>query len=323
MPSEPQNSVKFLSGFDYIVHKMGQSAVKQIEELNEVSLIGVVPIGKELGRGAYGRVFTVKYGEEVCAAKEIHQLLIDEGVSSEEREAIKGDFVKECLCCSSICHRNIVKFKGVYYSSQSTSSLPVMVMELMEASLNSFIAKNLSCIEMATKMSILCDVSNGLNFLHTRKPTVIHRDLSSNNIMLTSRLVAKIGDLGVAKVVRADSTKTRSKLTTAPGTLHFMPPEALDEVDPVYGTPIDVFSFGGIALHLFSEEWPTPSAPKMRDPVTNELVALSEAGRRQKYIDKMTGSANELKQLVKNCLDDDPTKRPAMGEVKEKLLVSA
>ena len=277
---------------------MGQTAVKQIEELNEVSLTGVVPIGQELGRGAYGRVFTVKYSGEVCAAKEIHPLLIDEGVSPEEREAIKRDFVRECLCCSTICHRNIVKFKGVYYSSQSpVTTLPVMVMELMHTSLNSFIEKNRSNIEMAAKISILCDVSNGLNFLHTRKPTVMHRDLSSNNVMLTNKLVAKIGDLGVAKVVRADSTKTRSKLTTAPGTLHFMPPEALDEVNPVYGTPIDVFSFAGIALHLFSEEWPTPSAPKIRDPSTSELVALSEAGRRQKYLDKMT----HCKNLVVNC----------------------
>ena len=83
---------------------MGQTAVKQIEELNEVSLTGVVPIGQELGRGAYGRVFTVNYSGEVCAAKEIHPLLIDEGVSPEEREAIKRDFVRECLCCSTICH---------------------------------------------------------------------------------------------------------------------------------------------------------------------------------------------------------------------------
>ena len=300
---------------------MGQTAVKQIEELNEVSLTGVEQVGQELGRGAYGRVFTVKYNGELCAAKEIHPLLIDEGVSTEEREAIKRDFVKECLCCSTIFHRNIVKFKGVYYSNQYVT-LPVMVMELMEASLNSFIVKNQSNIETATKLSILCDVSNGLNFLHTRKPIVIHRDLSSNNVMLTNKLVAKIGDLGVAKVVRADSKKTRSKLTTAPGTLHFMPPEALDEVDPVYGTPIDVFSFAGISLHLFSEEWPTPSAPKIRDPTTNKLVALSEAGRRQKYLDKMTGKAAELKQLVKSCLEDDPIKRPSIGEVKEKLLVS-
>ena len=51
---------------------------------------------------------------------------------------------------------------------------------------------------------------------------------------------------------------------------------------------LDVFSFGGIALHLFSEEWPTPSGPKKRDPTTNKLVALSEAKRRQQHLDSMT-----------------------------------
>jgi len=141
--------------------------------------------------------------------------------------------------------------------------------------------------------------------------------------MLTSTLVAKIGDLGVAKVVRADSTKTRSKLTTAPGTLHFMPPEALDDADPIYGTPVDVFSFGGIALHVFSEEWPTPSGAKIRDPTTNEMVSLSEVSRRKKYLDKMTGRAIELKPLIERCLDDDPIKRPTMGEVKETIDPSA
>ena len=68
-------------------------------------------------------------------------------------------------------------------------------------------------------------------------------------------------------------------MTAAPGTLHFMFPEALEEDDPVYGTPVDFFSFGGVALHLFSEEWLTPSGPKKRDPITNELLALSEAQR--------------------------------------------
>ena len=60
-----------------------------------------------------------------------------------------------------------------------------------------------------------------------------------------------------------------------------MPPEALDDDDPVYGTAVDVFSFGAITLHLFSEEWPSLSGEKKRDPKTNKLVALSEAERRE------------------------------------------
>ena len=69
-----------------------------------------------------------------------------------------------------------------------------MVMELMETSLTSFIEKNQSKIAMKTKSSILHDVSLGLSYLHGSYLPVIHCDLSSNNVLLTSHLVAKISD---------------------------------------------------------------------------------------------------------------------------------
>jgi len=99
-----------------------------------------------------------------------------------------------------------------------------MIMELMDCSLTSCI-KEKPAVATGVKLSLLCDVSRGLTYLHTRDPSVIHRDLSPNNVLLTNKLVAKIGDLGVAKVIRADTTKqTRNKLTKAPGTTDFMPP---------------------------------------------------------------------------------------------------
>ena len=63
-------------------------------------------------------------------------------------------------------------------------------------------------------------------------------------------------------------------------------------------------------MHLFSEEWPTPSGPKKRDPTTNKLVALSEPQRRQQYLDTMTVEGAALKNMVIRCLDDDPDQRP-------------
>ena len=285
-----------------------------IPELKDVTLKGVIPLKDILGQGAYGSVHKVKYGQVMCAAKKIHPILI-ENVRNEEKQRIKDDFIRECLCCSSIRHPNIVQFVGVYYDL-ALSNLPMMVMELMDTSLTNFIENNKGQIVLQTKTSILYDVSKGLSFLHSHKPQILHRDLSSNNVMLTRcQIAAKIGDLGVAKVVRADNRQTKSKLTTAPGTLHFMPPEALIDDNPVYGTPIDVFSFGSVALHVFSEEWPTPSGQKMIDPITDELVALSEAKRRQKYLDTMTGKAFLLKELVEKCLSDNPKKRPQIQEV--------
>ena len=288
------------------------------DQLKDLTLKDVIPQNKELGRGAYGKVFTVKYLGLPCAAKEIHSLLID-GVSPEEKKAIKDGFIRECYHSSLIRHPNIVQFMGVYYAKPSDprTDLPIMVMELMDTSLISFIEKNQSKIAMKTKLSILHDVSLGLNYLHGRRPAVIHRDLSSNNVLLTSHLVAKISDLGMAKMIRADSKQTKSRLTTAPGTLHFMPPEALEENDPVYSTPVDVFSFAGITVHLFSEEWPTPSGPKKRDPKTNKLVALSEAQRRQQYLDKIPGEVSVLKEMMIRCLDDDADERPPIKEVSE------
>ena len=309
---------------------MGQAAAKQevdqfkeavpelqdlIPELKTVTLKGVVPLNDELGRGAYGTVFKVKHGDVVCAAKKIHPILI-ESVSDEEKQGIKGDFIRECLCCSSIRHPHIVKFLGVYYNSDQ-SSLPIMVMELMHLSLSKFVNNNKSKISFSKKISILHDASQGLSFLHNHKPQILHRDLSPNNIMLTSKLVAKIGDLGVAKVVPAGSKETISKfqLTRAvPGTPDFMPPEVM-EVNAAYGASIDVFSFGGIALYVFSEKWPRPSCQKMRDPATKKLRALTEAERREPYLEKMTGKAAGLKKMVEQCLDDDPEERPTIQEV--------
>ena len=219
---------------------MGQAATRGIiDELKDVTLEKVVMLNKELGRGAYGIVFTVKYDGVVCAAKEIHPILT-ENVTIEQKRFIMDNFIQECLCCRSIQHPKIVKFLGVYYPS-TKSSLPIMVMEMMDSSLTVFVEQNKSKIALQTKISILYDVSLGLSFLHNRIPQILHRDLSPNNVMLSIKncIIAKIGDLGVAKVVRADSRQTKSKLTKAPGTQDFMPPEALVD-DPMYGTSIDV-----------------------------------------------------------------------------------
>ena len=274
----------------------------------------VIPLENgELGRGAYGRVYAVKVGETVCAAKEIHSVLI-EGVSETERRETIESFLRECFVCSTLHHPNIVQFMGVYYrednSNVSRIRLPAMIMEMMADSLTSFVVKH-EKIPIHIKYSISHDVSLGLNYLHNHDPPIVHRDLSPNNVLLTAHHVAKISDLGVAKVIKADSRRT---LTRAPGTIDFMPPEALAS-NPAYGPSMDVFSFGGIILHTFNQQWPSPTNQVQFDPKTRRRVALSEVERRQQYLDKMTGDAEVLRPLVEECLDDDPAVRPTITAV--------
>ena len=275
---------------------------------------------KELGRGAYGKVYAVKYCQTVCAAKEIHSILIEDVGETERRLTIES-FLRECRQCSMLRHPNVIQFLGVYYPTGAGGAnrvrLPVMVMEMMADSLTSFVDKH-EKIPVHIKYSIVHDVSLGLCYLHNHDPPIVHRDLSPNNVLLTAHHVAKISDLGVAKVIKADSRKT---MTKAPGTVDFMPPEALAS-SPIYGPPMDVFSFAGIILHTFNQQWPRPIDQVQFDPKTRRKVALLENERRQQYLDKMIGEAEVLRPLVEECLDDDPAVRPTIATVCERIQVN-
>ena len=193
---------------------------------------------------------------------------------------------------------------GIHYSTKN--SLPVIVMEKMQFSLKMFV-ENHNIIQWEKKLSILHDVCCGLHYLHTRKPPIIHRDLTPNNILLCSHHRAKITDLGVARPLQ----EIKTKLTKVPGTAVFMPPECIAD-NSNYGLPLDMFSFGGIILYVCVQQWPSLSYIQY-DHDGNEKV-LTELERRQKHLDEMIGANQDLKPLVISCLDDNPNDRPLVEE---------
>jgi len=215
-------------------------------------------------------------------------------------------------------HPNVIQFLGVYYPTVAGGAnmmrLPVMVMEMMADSLTSFVDIH-EKISVHIKYSIVHDVSLGLCYLHNHDPPIVHCDLSPNNVLLTTHHVAKISDLGVAKVIK---TKSRKTMTRAPGIVDFMAPEGLIG-SPVYGPPMDVFSFAGIILYTFNQQWPTPTQQIQFDPKTRRLLAFSEVDRRQEYLDKMIGEAEVLRPLVEECLDNDPAIRPTIPAICERI----
>ena len=268
--------------------------------LHHLKLSVVTRTSKEesIGIGSYASVYEVTVHGTLCAAKEMHPVLMN--------EANKRAFLSECVQSSRIFHPNIVQFLGIYYPSPR-ARLPWLVMELMYVSLRGLIEKyEKDDFPFHFKLSILMDTCNGLQFLHSQN--IIHRDLSSNNILLTKHLVAKISDLGMAKVIPPGLQRH----TQAPGTVVFMPPEALS-INPQYGKPIDVFSVGCVCVHMISMEWPTPL-----DRVGANNVVLSEVQRREQYFTKMFKYPS-LVQLVKQCLQDTPEQRPVIGEVSKSL----
>ena len=146
------------------------------------------------------------------------------------------------------------------------------------------------------------------------QPPIVHRDLSPNSVLLTNQFVAKISDLGVARVIHADCKKTK---TRAPGTVDFMPPEALLST-PEYGTPLDIFSYGGLILHVINQKWPEPLHYVVTEPNTGKLLGLSEVERRQQHLE-MTGVPPDLRPLAEQCLNNQPSERPLISDVSEKM----
>lgn len=282
--------------------------INRLINSEHVELRGVsITKGKEIGRGSYGTVYEVTVNGTLAAAKEMHQ-----NIKSERN---KQKFLDECVYNCKLLHPNIVQLLGIYYPSPS-GELPWLVMELLHISLSGLIEKQSERekdIPFHFKLSILMDTCEGLRFLHNK--SIIHRDLSSNNILLTKYLVAKIADFGLVKVLHKDP----QVLTQIPGTPAFMPPEAFLD-NPEYDSSLDVFSLGCVCIHLVSLEFPTPVPVKQLDAETGKIIQLqlTEFQRRSKYF-KNIEQMPKLKRLVEQCLMDSSKDRPAIGEIVDKL----
>jgi len=290
-------------GWSFMADKMAQWT-----DYTKLRLQGIKKTEKKeaLGKGSYGRVIEVSMNGTICAAKVIHEVLVEE-VSKKDFEATERIFLNECASSSRMLHPNVVQFLGIYYPSPK-DKLPWLIMEMMHTNLTSLIEKyETTGLPLHIKLSMLVDISQGLHYLHSRD--IIHRDLSSNNILLTQQLVAKIADFGMAKMIMPDF----SKYTQTPGTLPFMPLEALS-VKPKYGKPLDVFSLGCVSLHVFSMQWPLPADQTRRDHSSQRRVVLSEVERRDQYLQKMI-DGSPLKQLTIHCLQDEPEDRPTIENI--------
>ena len=225
-----------------------------------------------------------------------------------KRADILAKFEKECHLLSNLRHPYIVQFLGVYI--EKASGTPVIVMEYLPNSLSNLV-KSKPTIPRYLQISILCNVALGLAFLHGHTPSIIHRDLTANNVLLTSNMVAKIADLGVARIL--DLTPKRAmQLTQAPGTAAYMPPETLAQ-DPSYNTKMDIFSFGVLSLHLVSQVWPIPTEPVQVMP-SGKLLPISEIDRRKAQFGLM-GKDHCVFQLTTQCLQNDPVQRPEINKV--------
>ena len=251
--------------------------------------------------GAFGFIIDLYWNGKKCVGKKLHSEFFASDSDPEGMKIMLQNFYKEIKILSGLKHDNIVSFLGLYHKPTGTGySLPVLVMEKMDLSLTQCIKLHKEKCKSKSN-SILTDVAKGLLYLHVGgNESLAHRDLTSNNILLSSNFRAKIADFGSARMLDIPSS---TKLTVCPGTPDFMPPEALED-PPRYTIKVDIFSFGCVVIHLETGQWPTPAGP------TRGNVLISEFERRKKWI-VMMGESHSLLPIVTQCLESDMDKRPS------------
>ena len=271
------------------------------------------PTGKVLGSGTYGKVIELTSNDEILAGK------IFRMSAAENTEEMATKILEEIITVLQLKHPNTVNCKGVCYLPDHP--LPVLLMERLMTSLHAYLLDpDNSNLPVERKLSFLLDTARGLDYLHSHTPAIIHRDLTAKNVLLDSHLRAKISDFGNSRILDLDPNATPGTMTSLPGTLDYMPPEAMGG-GVTYDPSLDVFSLGHLALFTLIQTHVQPLLPPNYTNSEKKLVARSEVERRMQFMEKaekIPGS-HSLLAVVQQCLQNEPSERPATGRLVEML----
>ena len=252
-------------------------------------------VGEELNRGAYGTVHAGEFNGRPVAIKKIHVLLLEAAKGDKQSgEKIIENFEKECRLLETLEHPHIVGFWGAFYDVKSKE--PILVMEQMKENLRDFLARE-DNLSRNRQVDICLSIARALEFLHSRSPPTVHRDLTDKNVMLSKEGMVKVGDLGQS---RLKDPSVEYFDTGQPGAVPFMPPETLRPT-PHYTEKIDMFSLGVLMLEVATGR--QPSAGLVGIGTQPEVV------RRKQDLSKLPDD-HPLRPIILECLKDDYKERP-------------
>ena len=262
-----------------------------------------------LGRGSYGAVCKAKCDELLCAAKIIHPTLFMMDETGAKNIPLEK-FHQECRLLCAVKHPNIVQYLGTY-CEPDTKHL-VLLMELCDESLTGYLERTTCPVPYHIQVNFCHDISLALVYLH--KNDLIHRDLSSNNVLLMKDLRAKITDFGMSRFIHSKLTP----LTLCPGTQAYMPPESLNQ-SPQYSSKLDCFSLGVLAIQIITRKFPDPgerfeSIASSDSPTGILLRPIPEEKRRASHISLIPAS-HPFRHLITQCLSYKEQQRPTAVEI--------
>ncbi|KAJ8775329.1 hypothetical protein K2173_020333 [Erythroxylum novogranatense] len=265
-----------------------------------------------IGTGGYGSVYKTQLPSgHVVAIKKLHTLESEEPVFDE-------CFRNEVKILTEIRHKNIVKLHGFCLHRRSM----FLIYEYMEkGSLFYALRTDSLAVELGwrKRVKVIQGVAYALAYMHHDcSPPIVHRDISSNNILLNSSLDGFISDLGAARILDPCS----SNRTVVAGTRGYIAPELAYTI--VVNEKCDVFSFGVVVLEIIMGRHPediVSTISLLRDCPSLMLKDMLDS--RLSYPNNNQEVAQSLVLVVSialACLRFHPNSRPTMEQVCRQLL---
>jgi hypothetical protein len=260
-------------------------------------------VRRELGKGAFGAVYAGEFRGKPVAVKECRFT----------GDTVADTFRKEVEILHRLHHRHVAEFYGASFSMQKG----YLVLERLKCSLHAalFVSAQGIRFDEPEKRRVTMEVAQGMHYLHTARPRVIHSDLKPQNVMLTAKHVVRIIDFGLATYRASSMASKTTGLKANVGTLPYMAPELLQVgAHVVRNHLVDVYAFAVTVAELFVAKEPFSGEVEhdIKEKVKNFLRPF------EAELEQMV--PRDVQGLVKACWQQEASKRPEFALVVAQLL---
>mmetsp|Transcript_126588 Transcript_126588/g.405227 ORF Transcript_126588/g.405227 Transcript_126588/m.405227 type:complete len:1035 (+) Transcript_126588:101-3205(+) len=241
------------------------------------------------GRGGFGEVFRGTWSGQLVAIKEVRD------TSPSDMEVCQ--FILEISLLSGLSHPNIVRFWRGCVDLRSGSRTLLLVTEWMDRGVLSELLHEMQepVLTAAQSLALAVAIARGMEYLH--EVGILHLDLKSPNVLLSSSFLVKVCDFGLAKVREQVGVHTTLRGVSPV----WAPPEMFDESAGGISEKADVYSFGIILFELFTRQVPFSELSQM------QLTRAKSKGQLPKF---PPGLDADIADVIRLFLPHRPGARP-------------